>query len=249
MRRFELRAAGAARRVLGEGTFWGMPEHAAKRSTAVAVYSLITLTGLVFLYEVWLGTSAAAADAQSRFIASWGLVPREFLREFVSPGATSQVVWLTPLTAMFIHAGPLHLVGNGAMLWMFGRAIETRLGHIRFVGFYLLCGLTAGLIDVASQPASYLAAVGASGAVSGVFGAYLICHPHRRLQVRWPRLRIRAISIGLSWIVIQIISGLYASSAEEGGVAWLAHIGGFVVGMALIRWMPERRAGRSGLRS
>ena len=113
------------------------------RSQAITVYWLIAMMGLVFFYEVWLGSSGAASGEQSRFIAAWGLVPREFLRELSTPGATSQVVWLTPLTAMFIHSGPVHLLGNWLFLWMFGGPIEARLGHVRFAGFYLICGLAA----------------------------------------------------------------------------------------------------------
>ena len=211
------------------------------------VYALITLAGFVFSYEVWLGAAGDTTDAQSQFIASWGLVPREFLREFGSPGATRQVVWLTPLTAMFIHAGPVHLIGNGLVLWLFGRALEARLGPVRFVGFYLLCGLAAGLIHVASDPGSYLAVVGASGAISGVVGGYLVCSPGHRWRVRWAGLQLPAISLGLSWIVIQVISGVLDSPAQEGGVAWSAHVGGFVVGFVLIRFMPERQAAGSPL--
>ncbi len=199
------------------------------------------MTGLVFVYEVWLGSGGSAVDAQSGFIASWGLVPREFLRELTSPGATRQVVWLTPLTAMFIHGGPVHLLGNWLILWVFGGPIEARLGHARFTGFYLLCGLAAGLVHVASDPSSYLASVGASGAISGVLGAYGVCYPSRKLRLWWPRLSIPAFAFALLWIVIQVISGLRGSAAQEGGVAWSAHVGGFAAGIALV-WSKRARA-------
>ncbi len=225
-----------------------MTDDVSARSPAVTVHCLIAMTGLVFLYEVWLGSSGSASDAQGRFIAAWGLVPREFLREITSPGATSQVVWLTPLTAMFIHGGPIHLLGNWLFLWMFGGPIEARLGHVRFAVFYLICGLAAASIHVASDSSSYLPSVGASGAISGVLGAYVVCHPRHRLRLLWLRVRVPAFSVGLLWIVIQVISGLYDRAAQEGGVAWTAHVGGFAVGIALIRSMPERQPGRSALR-
>lgn len=226
-----------------------MPDDVSARSPAVTIRWLIAMTGLVFLYEVWLGLSGSAFDAQGRFIATWGLVPREFLREFTSPGATSQVVWLTPFTAMFIHGGPIHLLGNWLFLWMFGGPIEARLGHVRFAVFYLICGLAAASIHVASDPSSYLASVGASGAISGVLGAYAVCHPRHRLRLFWPRVRVPAFSFGLLWIVIQILSGMYHRSPQDGGVAWAAHVGGFAVGIALIRFLPEREPARSRQRN
>jgi membrane associated rhomboid family serine protease len=216
----------------------------AGRDPALAVASLIVVTGLVFAYEAWL--DAHRAPELGAFISTWGLVPREFLRELGSPGATLQVVWLTPLTAMFVHGSLLHWLSNALFLGLFGRAVEVRLGSVRFAVFYLVCGLAAAAVHLASAPASYLPTVGASGAVSGVLAANWLGGPTESARHSWPATRIPVwVFVGL-WIVIQIIWALSPSAAEEGATAWWAHLGGFGVG-ALISWSAPQR--RSRLRS
>ena len=128
------------------------------------------------------------------FVATWGLVPREFLREIADPGATRQVVWFTPISSMFLHGGLIHLASNLLYLWVFGAEIEEWLGGFRFLAFYLACGLAASGFQIASNPDSYVATIGASGAISGVLGAYVVSYPHRRLRLRWPPVPIPAIS-------------------------------------------------------
>jgi membrane associated rhomboid family serine protease len=212
-------------------------EDARPRQTPVAVGALIAINAIVFLYEMILsGGLAADGAAVGEFVATWGLVPREFLRELADPGATRQVVWFTPISSMFLHGGLTHLVCNLVYLWVFGAEIEKWLGGFRFLAFYLACGLAASGFQIASNPDSYVATIGASGAISGVIGAYLVSYPRRRLRLRWPPVPIPAIFFLLVWIVIQVLSGFDYLPAEE-GTAWWAHTGGFLAGIALTRSM------------
>jgi len=202
------------------------------RRTPIAVDALIAINAIVFGYEMFLsGGPTTDGAAVGEFVATWGLVPREFLREISDPGATSQVVWLTPISSMFIHGGLIHLASNLLYLWAFGAEIEEWLGRLRFLVFYLACGLAASVFQIASDPDSYRAAIGASGAISGVLGAYVASYPHPRLRLRWPSVPIPAIFFLLGWIVIQILSGFVEQPVEE-GAAWWAHTGGFLAGVA-----------------
>jgi len=216
------------------------------RGAPLAVVGLILANAIVFGVELSLvaGQDDGAA-ALAEFTDAWGLVPREFLRGASQAGPTGQIVWLTPLAAMFIHGGLLHLLGNLLYLWIFGRRIEDLLGHARFLLFYLVCGLIASGVQVASDPDSYAPIVGASGAISGLLGAYAISYPSGRLRLLWPPMRIPAGLFLLAWIVIQIASGLAPAAEASRGVAWWAHAGGFVTGMALIRSMRVRDPIRS----
>jgi membrane associated rhomboid family serine protease len=219
------------------------------RVAPVVVASLIAANAVVFLYEISLAAGEGAdAGAVAEFINRWGLIPREFLRGAVEPNATEQKVWLTPITAMFIHGGLLHLVGNLLYLWIFGNNIEDLLGHGRFLVLYLACGLAAAAVQVASDPASYSATVGASGAISGVLGAYAVSYPTGRLRLLWPRVRVPAVGFLVLWIAIQIVSGVGAWGEEQAPVAWWAHVGGFGAGVALGRSMWVRKPTRSRLR-
>lgn len=216
-------------------------EDARPHRAPVAVGALIAVNAIVFLYEMILsGGPAADGAAVSEFVATWGLVPREFLREIADPGATRQVVWFTPISSMFLHGGLIHLASNLLYLWVFGAAIEEWLGGSRFLAFYLACGLAASGFQIASDPDSYVAMIGASGAISGVLGAYVVSYPHRRLRLRWPPVPIPAIFFLLVWIVIQVLSGFDYLPAEEGGAVWWAHTGGFLAGIALTRSMRAR---------
>jgi membrane associated rhomboid family serine protease len=218
-------------------------EDAPSRQTAVVVGGLIAINAIVFLYELVLSGSAFSdGEALREFTGSWGLIPREFLREIAAPGATRQVVWLTPFSSMFVHAGLVHLASNLLYLWVFGSEIEDRLGHGRFLVFYLACGLAAAAIQIASDPGSYVPMVGASGAISGLLGAYAISYPGRRLRLLSPRVFVPAAPLLIVWIVIQVLAGIHIQSAEEGGAAWWAHVGGFAAGIALARSMRDRLA-------
>ena len=145
-------------------------EAAPSHQTSVVVGVLIAVNAVVFLHELVLsGGASAEGEALREFIATWGLIPREFLREIAAPGATSQIVWFTPLSSMFLHAGLVHLASNLLYLWVFGGEIEDRLGHGRFLVFYLACGLAAGAIQIASEPGvpvqtGHVCVFGSSGA-------------------------------------------------------------------------------------
>ncbi len=209
--------------------------------TPVAVAVLIAVNAIVFVYEMILsGGPAADGAAVGEFVATWGLVPREFLREIADPGATRQAPWFTPISSMFLHGGLIHLASNLLYLWVFGAEIEEWLGGLRFLALYLVSGLAAAGFQIASNPDSYLSMIGASGAISGVLGAYVVSYPHRRLRLRWPPVPIPAIFFLLVWIVIQVLSGLDYLPAEEGGTAWWAHTGGFLAGIVLTRSMRAR---------
>jgi membrane associated rhomboid family serine protease len=219
------------------------------RSVLFVVVCLIVANTLVFLLELSLVVAeGGGAGALAEFTDAWGLVPREFLRGASEPRPTGQIVWLTPIAAMFIHGGLLHLAGNLLYLWIFGRRIEDLLGHGRFFVFYLACGLAAAASQVASDPASYAPIVGASGAVSGLLGGYAVSYPLSRLRLAWPPVRVPAALFLLAWIALQILSGLEASRGASSGVAWWAHVGGFCAGMALVRAMRVRSPIRSRLR-
>jgi membrane associated rhomboid family serine protease len=219
------------------------------RSTPVVVASLVLANLLVFLLEVSLvAAEGGGAGALAEFTDSWGLVPREFMRATTQPRPTGQIAWLTPITAMFIHDGLAHLAGNLLYLWIFGRRIEDLLGHGRCFVFYLACGLAGAAAQLASDPGSYAPIVGASGAISGLLGGYAISYPFGRLRLLWPPVRVPAAVFLLVWIVIQVLSGLGAGGETSGGVAWWAHVGGFVAGMALVRSMRVRSPIRSRLR-
>jgi len=193
-----------------------------RRLTPIVTYVLIAINVLVFFLELNNGES---------FIQRWAFVPSRFLTDPVGDIATL-------FTSMFMHAGWAHLLGNMLYLWIFGDNVEDRLGHGLFFVFYILCGLAATFAQLLVSLGSSVANVGASGAIAGVLGAYLVMFPGRRVSVLMGRAVVpmsALIVIGL-WIVIQIfsqISVFSAGSQGEGGVAYMAHIGGFVAGVAL----------------
>ncbi len=156
--------------------------------------------------------------------------------------------WATLFTSMFLHGGWMHLIGNMLYLWVFGNNVEDSMGHGRFIVFYLLCGLVAAFTQVLPEPASTVPMIGASGAVSGVLGAYLLLHPRARILVLIPVIiflytaRIRAGWLLLFWFLLQLLNSMAEAGNEGGGVAWLAHVGGFVAGMVLIPFFKERQS-------
>jgi membrane associated rhomboid family serine protease len=212
-----------------------------------AVAALVAANLGVFLYELWLAAGPGGDARAIDFVSTWGLVPRELLRAAGATG-TGTTVFVTPLTAMFLHADPLHLAGNMLFLSVFGSRIEDLLGHGRFLLFYAVCGLAAAAAHVASDPSSFAATLGASGAVSGVLGAYAVSYPTGRLRLLWPRIRVPAIFFLGVWIALQLASGLGARSDATAPVAWWAHLGGFAAGAALARAMWVKKPTRSRLR-
>src|SRR5438128_241947 len=201
---------------------------------------LVVLNVLVFLFEV-----SQPAGALQSFIQAGGVVPREYkLARDLAP-TIPLPFWTTLVTSMFLHGGWLHLGGNMLYLWIFGDNLEKMMGHARFLVFYLACGIAAGLTHIFFSGASNIPTVGASGAISGVLGGYLVLFPRNRVRVltRGGIVALPAIVVLGFWIVIQLINGIgsLAVTTATGGVAYMAHIGGFVAGLVLVRLMSPRR--------
>ena len=193
----------------------------ARRTTPVVTYALIALNLLFFFVELSGGDP---------FIQQWSVVPRRLL---ANPGADFPTIF----TSMFMHAGWLHLGGNMLYLWIFGDNVEDSFGHFKFLVFYLLCGIAATAAQLAFSAGSNVPNLGASGAIAGVLGAYILLFPRGQVKVLMGRGVIpmpALVVIGL-WIVLQFVSGIgsISNTAETGGVAYMAHIGGFVAGIVL----------------
>jgi membrane associated rhomboid family serine protease len=211
---------------------------------------LIVVNFLVFLYELSLSPRAG-----NRLIYEFGLIPAriDMLIEPTRHAHAGLGSALIPIfTCMFLHAGWLHLLGNMLFLWVFGGSVEDRLGHFAYLIFYLFCGLGAGVVHTAFNWGSTVPTIGASGAISGVMGAYIILFPRSRILTLVPLLiifffwRIPAVLILGYWFVIQFLSGLSAvGGAEQGGVAVWAHVGGFVLGAILFLILGLRRPARA----
>lgn len=201
----------------------------------VITVALIAACVLVFLWQVF-----QAPQDQVRIIYSLGVIPAVLLgQQQLSAEIALIPPEITVLTSMFLHGGWMHLIGNMLYLWIFGNNVEDVMGHVRFILFYLICGLGAAGAQILASPDSTVPMVGASGAISGVLGAYLLLFPRAQVLVGLPLgfflhvVRLPAMLVLGFWFVIQLISSLGASS-EGGGVAFLAHVGGFVAGMVLI---------------
>jgi membrane associated rhomboid family serine protease len=201
---------------------------------------IIALNCIIFLYQQSLGRAAAG------FILTYGAVPDAVssfrMTDFPAP--------LTLLTSMFLHGGWLHLIGNMLYLWIFGNNIEDQLGHLRFLVFYLVCGAVASSAHIAVTPHSRIPMVGASGAIAGVLGAYIVKFPHARvLTLLWLGFFVRLVRIPAIfflgfWFIMQLIFGLPSlATPGTGEIAFFAHIGGFLAGLFLFP-LWERRLRR-----
>ena len=192
------------------------------RTTPFVTVGLIVLNALVFLYQFSLGEDVVL------FVRDFGLVPAQF-------------AWTTVLTSMFLHGGVLHFGGNMLYLWIFGDNVEDRMGHGRFVAFYLLCGVAAALAQTVTNPASHVPMVGASGAIAGVMGAYFVLYPRSRIVTLLPIfvfihiVEVPAIYFLGVWFVMQLLSGVGSLGAADagsvGGIAFWAHVAGFAAGL------------------
>jgi membrane associated rhomboid family serine protease len=188
--------------------------------------AFIVLNSAVFILELSIGERSLEA-----FMYLYGVVPAEFR-------------WLPVLTSMFLHGGWLHFLGNMLYLWIFGDNVEDRLGHGRFVLFYLFCGMAAALAHVFMNPLSTIPTIGASGAIAGVMGAYFVMYPHSRvlalvpLIIIWEVIEVPAILFLGIWFLMQFFSGVGSVATgvgtETGGVAFWAHVAGFVAGMGAV---------------
>ena len=194
-------------------------DDSARRTTPVVTYALIAINVLVFLLEL---------SAGDPFGEPWSVVPRELL-------AHPATEFITIFTAMFMHAGWLHLAGNMLYLWIFGDNVEDRLGHLKYLIFYLLCGIAATYAQVLFNPSSNVPNLGASGAIAGVLGAYLIMFPGERVRVAMGTgiIAMPAIVVIGFWILLQLFSS-FGAVENTSGVAYMAHVGGFVAGIALV---------------
>jgi membrane associated rhomboid family serine protease len=234
-------------------------DNTGRTTVPIVNYILIAINILVFVFLQQLGTN-------DQFTFAFSTVPQEIVtgrditspdrirqdavtgQELLVPGlqATPFSVYLTLLFSMFMHGGIAHIAGNMLFLWIFGDNLEHTLGHIRYVIFYLVCGIIASLAHVittvmfATDPASLLIpSLGASGAISGVLGGYVLLHPHRRVTVILFRFLTDVpayVAIGI-WFAFQLIEGLgfLGGGSQLGGVAYAAHIGGFIAGIALVK--------------
>jgi len=203
--------------------------------------ALIALNVLAFLLELGQGSEGALQS----FITAWGVVPREYTTGHDIAPLIPLPFWSTLLTSMFLHGGWMHLGGNMLYLWIFGDNLEKVMGNARFLIFYLVCGIAAAIAHIVFSGGSTVPTVGASGAISGILGGYMVLFPRNRVRVltRGGIMAVPAIVVLGFWIVIQLISGFgsIASTAETGGVAYLAHVGGFVAGLLLVKPMTMGR--------
>jgi membrane associated rhomboid family serine protease len=208
----------------------------------VVTIGIIGICSLIFLYQVSLGEKMG-----QMFVFQYGAIPALlFGRESPVPDLAALSPSLTVLTSMFLHGGWMHLIGNMLYLWIFGNNIEDAMGHVRFIVFYLLCGVAAGMTHAAMDPGSTIPMIGASGAISGVLGAYLLLYPRASVLVLIPlgfftrMMYIPAAFVLGFWFLLQLISGGVSLGHSGAGVAWFAHVGGFVAGMALIGLFKHR---------
>ncbi len=211
------------------------------RSRPVLTVLLITANVLVFIYQLSLGQRQEQA-----LVFQFGAIPAVIVGARSLPEQLAAIPPVLSLfTSMFLHGGFMHIIGNMLYLWIFGNNIEDAMGRARFLIFYLTCGVLAALAHILSNPSSVIPTIGASGAISGVLGAYLLLYPHARVLTLIPLgffTRLIYLPAGLVlgfWFVLQLISGSLGSP-EGGGIAWFAHIGGFVAGMALVGLFKRR---------
>ena len=211
---------------------------------------LVTILLIVLNAAVWILLQGMGTEpGLSRSVCELGLIPGEFLGR-IAEGTTLRLspstvcvlgaerTWYTPLSSMFMHGGWIHLIGNMWFLWLFGNNVEDSMGHTRYFAFYLLCGLVAAAAQTFITPSSIIPMVGASGAISGVMGAYVVLYPRVRVHLFVPlgffffRTAVPAYLMLGYWFLLQLLGGSAASG--EGGVAFWAHVGGFLAGAALI---------------
>jgi membrane associated rhomboid family serine protease len=215
--------------------------------TPYATYAIVGLNVLAWVLVQGLGSEPSL----SRSICTLGLVPGELLHT-VRAGVEVQVArdtycvvtdtasWLSVLTHMFLHGGWMHIIGNMWFLWIFGNNVEDSMGHARFIVFYLLCGLCAAGLQVLASPDSAIPMVGASGAIGGVMGAYVLLYPRVNVHMLFwfgfyvTTFAIPAIWMMGYWFLVQLIGGLGSLGGQGGGVAFWAHVGGFLAGALLV---------------
>ena len=204
-------------------------------SKPVLTMAMVGICIAVFAYQFMLPPAEAEA-----FIFRWGFIPSDVLGK-AGLGAEADEVpsWAKIFSSMFLHGDFMHIIGNMLFLWIFGNNIEDTFGKVRFLIFYLLCGVAAAMTQAFTNTASGVPMIGASGAISGVLGAYLFLFPHARVRVLVmfgiiTVVHLRAIIVLGLWFVLQLVNAALTPINEEGGVAFWAHVGGFVAGLALV---------------
>lgn len=216
-----------------------------RRSLPIITLVIIAANVAVFLYQITLPPQAA-----DTFVRTWGLVPSKIQLALAGRHYTLVDALIPLFTCMFLHGGFLHILGNMWFLWIFGANLEDRVGAAAYLFLYLICGIASGLTQAAFSWGSRIPSIGASGAISGVLGAYIVLFPASRiltlvpLFIIWFTARIPAlVFIGL-WFIVQFLSGIGSlgprGAASTGGVAWWAHIGGFLFGVFLARMIRPR---------
>jgi membrane associated rhomboid family serine protease len=221
--------------------------------TPYATYGIVALNAAAWL----LLQGAGSEPGLTTSVCNLGLIPGEVLGTVppgtgieMGPGAVCAVdagsSWYTVLTSMFMHGGWLHILGNMWFLWIFGNNVEDSMGHARFVVFYLLCGLAAAALQVWTNPESAVPMVGASGAIGGVMGAYVLLYPRVHVHMLVilgfyiNTIAVPAVLMLGYWLLLQFIGGIGSIGAEGGGVAFWAHVGGFVAGAVLVQLFKDR---------
>ncbi len=214
-----------------------IPLRSSERVYALAkvTTTLIALNMAIFLYQV-----SMPPEQLNDFVMQWGIVPDHL-----------QLASL--VTSMFLHGGWMHILGNMLFLWVFGRNVEDLIGGTRFLALYMVTGVLAGIVQVIFNPYSRVPTIGASGAIAGVMGAYLVKLPRSRIYTLLFFLFVTTVEIPapfllLFWFLMQFLNGIGSLTSTDysgGGVAWFAHVGGFIAGMVLARFFPDRRKWRS----
>jgi membrane associated rhomboid family serine protease len=210
---------------------------------------VVTVALIAACVAEYLLQASLSKDAALAWIYQYGAIPAVVTGEVgLHPEVRGPLpAQATLVSSMFLHGGLMHLAGNMLYLWIFGNNVEDALGHGRFIAFYLISGIVAALAHIASAPGSTVPMVGASGAISGVLGAYLLLYPRAQVTVLVPigiilqLVRLPAVVVLLLWFLIQFLSNLFAGSGATGGVAWMAHLGGFLAGMVLLLFLKPRQ--------
>ena len=212
-----------------------------RQQTPYVTWSIIGTCVLVFLWQASLGDEAGQIA-----VFQYGMIPaRVFGDAELSPELVSIPAWTTVITSMFMHGGWMHLILNMLFLWIFGDNVEDSMGHVRYLVFYIACGVAAALAQALTNPGSTIPMVGASGAISGVLGAYVLLHPQATIRV----LIVLGVFVTVAHVPAMIVLGLWfltqiasatLSPTDGPGVAFWAHVGGFVAGMALVVFFKKR---------
>ena len=239
-----------------------IPVSIENRTVRAPWMTILILAGMFTVWIVVQGGGLPGSDGQlTRTVCNLGMVPGEITHLAplgtavpIGPGLdcvvdNDRINYLTPLLAIFLHGSWMHILGNALFFWIFGRAIEDTMGPMRFLAFYLLCGLAASAVQIAVNPSSPVPTVGASGAISGVMGAYLMLFPRVRVHmffwfiIFFKIFRIPAWLVLLYWFGIQVLSGLpelnQSGGEPTGGVAVWAHVGGFLTGLLLVKFFER----------